>query len=146
MSDTYPRYNLLGFDFESDFEEPDAQSSSPGHFPMPSSPDLPRIDEFVGQGIPFNLLPDFSEEDNDDLNYDHLPATPTRKRSAPLTDDEKTIVTLKFMASRFSRFGLRKMLSSRIVGVEYEFSLSVRRRFGGQLGVSNIVGHEKRIR
>ncbi|KAF9542265.1 hypothetical protein CPC08DRAFT_738717 [Agrocybe pediades] len=111
MSESLPRYNLLGLDCGSDFEEPDAKSSSPGNF-RPSSPDLPGTHEFIGQGIPFNMLVDFPEDDDDDSSYNHLPATPTRKRSAPLTDDEKTMLTLKFMTSTFSRFGLRKMLAS----------------------------------
>ena len=98
------RFTLLGFDEDTDIEEPNA-ISSPGPHSSPSS----YCQVHTSEGIQFGNLPELSEVDPDS-DYFSDPQTPI-KRATGLTDTQKTRRTLDFMRD-FNRFSLQIFLKT----------------------------------
>ncbi|EDR06304.1 uncharacterized protein LACBIDRAFT_300406 [Laccaria bicolor S238N-H82] len=100
----FMRFTLLGFDENTDVEEPDALSS-----PGPHSSPIPYQRVNISQGTQFTNLPDLPDDDQDS-NYSPDPQTPI-KRTTALSNEQKTRMTLAFMRD-FNRFSLHQFLQT----------------------------------
>jgi len=102
-----------------DSDEPEALSS----ISAPSS-SLPmeafEVDDLPPE--PFGTLPDFPEDDEEDLSYTPSHGLPARRRN----DEEKAFAVLKYMRENLSRFSLCTFLMALFSGTTCLANVGIR--------------------